>query len=137
MRHATSFLAFALVTLVAACAGGREAPRTPAPLDFGVRDMGPRPDGFVPGTDLGPGVDLGPAPVDMGTGPVDLGRDLGPTRRCVPTCSTDADCQASCPPNPTPSLPVCCDRGTGTCFNSSVAMCPAPMTGDAGMMMSM
>ena len=126
MRHATSFLALVLATLVAACAGGRDAPRTPITTDLGVRDAGPRPDGFVPPADLG-SVDLGP---------VDLGRpDLG--RRCVPTCSTDADCQASCPANPTPTLPVCCDRGTGTCFNSSVAMCPSPTPADAGMTMSM
>jgi hypothetical protein len=89
--------------------------------DFGVFDMGPLPDGFLP-------------PSDLGMGDMDI-PDL--LLRCVPVCSTDADCQTSCPPNPNPTLPVCCDTGTATCFNSSVPMCPPPSTTDAGIVMSM
>jgi hypothetical protein len=91
------------------------------------------------GTQCGSGlVCVGGLCTSDGVGPDGgLDPDGGTPRRCVPTCTTDADCQSSCPANPTPSLPVCCDRGTGTCFNSSVAMCPPPATIDGGIVMSM
>ena len=131
MQHVNfSFAVLALIALLAGCAGGRDGPRTPTGTDGGPRDLGHAVDMYVPGLDLGGGM------VDLGGGPVDLGRaDAG--RRCTPSCATDADCQASCPSNPTPSLPVCCDRGTGTCFNSSVAMCPSTTPTDGGTTMSM
>ena len=130
MRHAiSSFAVLALIATLAACAGGRDGPRTPITVDMGPRDGGGRDIGVIPPTDLGPppAPDLGPR--DMG--PPDLGR------RCVTGCTTDSACQTSCPPNPTPTLPVCCDRSTGTCFNASVSMCPAPTATDGGMMMSL
>lgn len=132
MKHAiTSFAALALVTLVAACGGERDTPRTP--------DLGPPRDMFVARDMPVVPLDMPSTPTDFGTpdlGTPDLGRpDMG--RRCVASCATDADCQLSCPANPTPANPVCCDRPTGTCFNAGMAMCPAPSTGDAGMTMSM
>ena len=134
MKHAiTSFAMLALIALVVACAGGRDTPRMPdlgPPRDmFVARDMP-----FVP-------LDMPGTPTDFGTpdlGTPDLGRpDMGSGRRCVASCATDADCQLSCPANPMPAFPVCCDRSTGLCFNQGTSMCPAPGTGDAGMMMSM
>ena len=56
---------------------------------------------------------------------------------CVPSCATDADCQDSCPSNPTAGLAVCCDRGTGSCFNATTAMCPLVVEVDASVVMSM
>ena len=134
MKHATtSFAVLALLALVAACSDGRDGPRMP--------DLGPPRDMFVARDMTFVPLDMPAAPTDFGTpdlGRPDLGRpDMGSVRRCVASCATDADCQLSCPSNPMVGLPVCCDRGTGTCFNAGTPMCPAPGTGDAGMMMSM
>jgi len=134
MKHATtSFAVLALIALVAACGGGRNEPRMP--------DLGPPRDMFVARDMPSVPLDMPATPTDFGTpdlGRPDLGRpDMGSGRRCVASCATDADCQLSCPSNPMPAFPVCCDRGTGTCFNAGVSMCPAPGTGDGGMMMSM
>jgi hypothetical protein len=136
MTHATTsfavraFTVLATIALIASCGGRNGAPPG--------GDLGVRTDMTVP-RDLG-GVDGFVPPTDFGTpdlGPRDLGRPDSGRRMCVPTCATDADCQASCPPGPTPGLPTCCDRMSGMCFNSSVSLCPAPGTGDGGMMMSM
>ena len=121
MHHRNlSFAMLALLALLAACSGGRDRPPPRVTADSGA--------------DLGGPADLGPfAAPDLG--PRDLGTpDLG--RRCVSACATNADCQTSCPSNPTPSLPVCCDRVSGTCFNSSVSTCPTTTPTDAGTPMS-
>lgn len=44
-----------------------------------------------------------------------------PPGKCVPTCTIDADCQASCPVS---SAVACCDGATGVCFLSGGGKCP-------------
>jgi hypothetical protein len=50
---------------------------------------------------------------------------------CVSKCTTDDECQKSCPSGGT--NPTCCDMMTGHCFVSTTAICPMPK-GDGGMM---
>lgn len=47
-----------------------------------------------------------------------------PEKQCVSTCSTDADCQNSCPS--VANGIQCCDQNTKKCFATSQAQCPAP-----------
>jgi hypothetical protein len=56
----------------------------------------------------------------------DVAHDTG--ARCVATCTSNADCQGSCPT--APSGMNCCDITTGVCYVG--LMCPA-MTPDSGM----
>jgi hypothetical protein len=127
MHHANfSFAVIALIALLTGCAGGRDAPHVVP--DGGPRDMGPYTDAYVPPTDFGTPADLGPP--DLGV-PPDLGpRDMGV--RCVSGCTSNAACQTSCPPNPTPANPVCCDIPSGTCFNATTSSCPSTTPTDAG-----
>jgi hypothetical protein len=102
-------------------------------------DSGPGPQ-----TDMGPGHDSGPSPgTDMGiTPPRDTGplppHDTGPLpphdsggggRMCTPSCTSDAQCQGTCP-NAPPSSVNCCMAGH--CYVSHTAMCPAPVGHDSG-----
>jgi hypothetical protein len=122
MHHANlSFAVLALIALLTGCAGGRDAPHTG--IDAGPRDLGPLADSYVP-------------PSDMYVPPTDLGsRDLGV--RCVAACTSNAACQASCPPNPTPANAVCCDVPSGTCFNMATPSCPSSTPTDGGTPVSM
>ena len=49
----------------------------------------------------------------------------GPGPMCVASCTTDAQCQNSCPVL-TNGI-HCCDSATNTCFPSQAMMCPAPV----------
>ena len=56
--------------------------------------------------------------------------DAGPS--CIPQCSTDSDCQNSCPVAQTGNN--CCDTATGLCYVSSTPICPQPVP-DGGTVM--
>lgn len=77
-------------------------------------------------TDIDASVDSGvklDAAKDTGK---DAGKDSnGPT--CVPQCSTDTECQNTCP---IPQSGIsCCDTQTSLCYVSSAQACPAPQDG--------
>ena len=68
--------------------------------------------------------------VKTDSGGADSGKkDGGSTTSCVPTCSTDQDCQNSCPA--VPNGINCCDTSTGICYAYASQVCPAPIP-DAG-----
>ena len=46
---------------------------------------------------------------------------------CAPKCTTDQECQSSCPEGT--GNPYCCDLATTTCYQSTLPMCPANQTG--------
>jgi hypothetical protein len=56
------------------------------------------------------------------------GNDSGQQGQCVPTCSSDMDCQNSCPT--VPNGINCCDTSTGICYAYASTTCPVPS--DAG-----
>ncbi len=103
-RFASVFVAAALV---AACASD-----SPAEI---VEDDG--------GTVEQP--DSGPAPVahDSGGGSKadTSAKDAG---KCVAQCTSDSECQNSCPV--VTSGINCCDTTTGTCYPASTSTCPVP-----------
>lgn len=50
-----------------------------------------------------------------------------PAKTCVAKCTTDSECQSSCP---TPSSGLsCCDVATGTCYTNGSGTCPVPDDG--------
>ena len=54
--------------------------------------------------------------------------DSGQTTQCVPSCTSDTDCQNSCPS--VPNGINCCDTATGICYANASSTCPVPV--DAG-----
>ena len=54
--------------------------------------------------------------------------DSGQTTQCVPSCTSDTDCQNSCPS--VPNGINCCDTATGICYANASSSCPVPV--DAG-----
>ena len=76
----------------------------------------------------------GGTPYDSGTTPYDAGNpttDSGtPTGQCVSHCTTDNDCQNSCPS--VDGGVSCCDTASSVCFNSATAACPAPAVDGGG-----
>ena len=56
---------------------------------------------------------------------VDKKKDAGPV--CISPCTSDDECQRTCPPVPGARI-SCCDVSTGTCYASRVD-CPAPIDG--------
>lgn len=56
-------------------------------------------------------------------------QDTGTTEQCVPTCTSDQDCENSCPQ--VPNGVNCCDTSTGICYAYASNVCPAPVL-DAG-----
>lgn len=59
-----------------------------------------------------------------------LNKDSGSQGQCVTNCTSDMDCQNSCPT--VPSGVNCCDTATGVCYAFSSTSCPAPSPTDAG-----
>jgi len=57
-------------------------------------------------------------------------KDSGSQSQCVTSCTTDEDCQNSCPE--VPNGVNCCDTSTGICYAYSSTECPAPVT-DGGL----
>ena len=53
----------------------------------------------------------------------------GAQSQCVPQCTTDQDCENSCPA--VPNGVNCCDTSTGICYAYAGQACPAPVQ-DAG-----
>ena len=86
--------------------------------------------------DAGSGTDDsgGGTPDDSGTTPYDSGttsNDTGTgTGQCVAHCTTDNDCQSSCPG--VDGGVSCCDTASSVCFNSATAACPAPAVDGGG-----
>ncbi len=56
-------------------------------------------------------------------------QETGTTQECVPSCSSDTDCENSCPA--VPNGVNCCDTSTGICYAYASSVCPAPVQ-DAG-----
>jgi len=56
-------------------------------------------------------------------------KDSSNNEQCVPTCTSDQDCENSCPA--VPNGVNCCDTSTGICYAFASSTCPAPVT-DAG-----
>jgi hypothetical protein len=50
-------------------------------------------------------------------------KDSGSQGQCVPSCSTDQDCENSCPM--VPNGVNCCDTSTGICYAYAATACPA------------
>jgi hypothetical protein len=57
--------------------------------------------------------------------------DSGNGKACKANCTSDAECQSTCPPAPNNGL-NCCDRGSGVCFASSTGTCTTSTGGDGG-----
>lgn len=58
--------------------------------------------------------------------------DTSPGQTCATTCTTNAECQSSCPAAPTGSI-NCCDTATSACFQSATSACPGSTpTHDSG-----
>ena len=55
------------------------------------------------------------------TGPI--GQPDTPVSTCATSCTTDAECQSTCPAAPAGSA-NCCDTATSACFQSVMATCP-------------
>ena len=76
------------------------------------------------------------APIPMTPDSPFIGTDSPPPRTdtgrpgtmCVATCTSDSQCQTSCPANPLGAN--CCDTIAGVCYAAMVAVCPASMPGD-------
>ncbi len=69
----------------------------------------------------------GSNPIDSGSdAPVDSSAEGGDAEAmvCVSSCSTDVQCQSSCPA--TDAGIACCDTTSGVCFNSTAIACPVP-----------
>lgn len=60
--------------------------------------------------------------------------DASSSLACVPTCTTHAECAASCPPNPRGAS--CCDTLGGICYAAMTAVCSESVPVDTGMMTS-
>jgi hypothetical protein len=52
-------------------------------------------------------------------------KDTGPTGQCIQNCTSDQDCQNSCPL--VPQGVNCCDTATGICYAYAQTSCPAPV----------
>lgn len=59
------------------------------------------------------------------------GGDTGGGKQCVAHCTSDTDCQNSCPPAPNNGI-NCCDTSSGVCFGSTASTCAPAGGGDAG-----
>ena len=108
LRTATALVVVSV--FFAACAGSEEAPASSDPVDAGPAETGK----IVaqPG-EAGPAVDSG-----------------GPAKVCVQGCTTDNECQSSCPA--APNGIYCCDVKSGICYAPAESTCPAPNSDDAG-----
>jgi hypothetical protein len=93
------------VFIVMACASTEDVPLQATP----EKDAAPAPASKVPEASADP--------------------DPEPIKKCVSKCSSDDDCQNSCP-SPS-SGAYCCDEATGTCYNNASSTCPQPSP-DAG-----
>ncbi len=81
-------------------------------------------------TDLDGGIELD-AQVKTDAPKSDSGgnKDSGSQQQCVQQCTSDQDCESSCPL--VPNGVNCCDTSTGICYAYSGSACPAPVA-DAG-----
>jgi hypothetical protein len=94
-------------------------------MDSGRRDSG-RGDTGNDVTDSGPR-DTWTPPVD--TGPPDTGSSGG---MCVDSCSSDTQCQSSCPAAPSGMVYCCSSARDGVCYINMGTTCPGSSTDDAG-----
>lgn len=92
---------------------GMDAARMDVPIDRAM-----------PGADVPEAMDRTP-PRDVQM-PMDVQRDTAPTMMCVPSCTSHAECQSSCPPA-APGYINCCLSGSGggTCYQNMGTTCPS------------
>ncbi len=100
---AASLLACALVLAATGCATSSGTDLDGGDLDAAVKADAPK--------------------TDSGT------KDSGSQQQCVSQCTSDTDCESSCPN--VPNGVNCCDTSTGICYAYSANACPAPVQ-DAG-----
>jgi hypothetical protein len=101
VRTATAF--FVLSTVFAACAGSEDD--LPA---NGTGDAGPPDAAKISATDSGGSTF----------------ETSAPEKKCMSGCTTDSDCQNSCPA--APNGIYCCDVKSGICYAPAEATCPDP-----------
>jgi hypothetical protein len=70
------------------------------------------------GYDSATGYDTGPTNEDTGA------EDTGTTGVCTPSCTSDSECENSCPAAPSGGI-NCCDTSSGVCFANTSSTCPA------------
>ena len=67
------------------------------------------------------------AVIDSGKKDTGTNKDSGQQGQCVSSCTSDLDCQNSCPD--VPNGINCCDTATGICYANASSTCPAPYDG--------
>jgi hypothetical protein len=60
----------------------------------------------------------------------DASTDTAPAKQCVAKCTSDLECQNSCPA--APAGIYCCDVSAGTCYANSNSSCPVVSDGGDG-----
>jgi len=80
------------------------------------------PDTGTTTVDSGGTPDTGVPPTDTGTGDTAVPPSGDAGGACPSSCTTDSDCQATCPA--VPMALNCCDTVTSACFTSASAQCP-------------
>lgn len=80
-------------------------------------------------TDLDGGELDGAVKTDAAKSDTGTAKDTGSQQQCVSQCTSDTDCENSCPN--VPNGVNCCDTSTGICYAYSSTVCPAPVQ-DAG-----
>jgi hypothetical protein len=120
------YLAFCLpilpiAALLVACATSASEPEN----DGTPVGTGTKPDAAAPAKDASVKPPTPPVPDSGTTATPDVGT------KCVTTCTTDTECQNSCPVNPNGGA-NCCDTATGTCYGSADQACIAANNNDAG-----
>lgn len=118
LRRAAS-ASFMVLGLLTACASTGDAT-----VDEGDAGVGSGHD--AAGLDVVSHSDTGTPNNDSGTT-----ADTGGGGVCKANCTSDTDCQSTCPAAPNNGV-NCCDIGSGVCFASSQSTCPASGS-DAGM----
>jgi hypothetical protein len=112
-RHAAPVVAYlAILAGIAACGGSNSS------YPAFANDSGFGTDGTISGDDAGNG--------SSGGGSSSGGSSGGGT--CASNCTSDQECQNSCPAAPSGSV-NCCDVGSGTCMMMNQATCPAAADG--------
>jgi hypothetical protein len=86
------------------------------------------PIGDNPPLDDGGGLDATTKPPPPPTAKPDAPADTGSNRVCKANCTTDLECQQTCPP--APNGVNCCDKTSGSCY--AAATCQTSSGGDGG-----
>lgn len=120
LRATLPALALVLAGVVAGCSSNSQADTANVDDDAGGGSGNPSAsDASASGYDSGGGGSGGQHDSGSGGG-----------NQCVGHCTSDQDCQNSCP-----SLPngvMCCDVPSGSCYGSQTPQCPTSNTTDGG-----